>query len=195
MNGQLKPGTSPLSYACWIGNQPALSPRKYTPSNAVKKAGNALRAIMPGTTNVSSAPPRRQAAIIPIAVPNTNASRNAIPTSTIEYGQHASDDLGDGCRVVRGRDAEVEVAEPVQVGDVVVPDRPFAAAEQRLVGLDDSRVRLDLSGREALQDTADRVARHQARQQEVQRQGDPDGERRRRRICEGASASEKGPDE
>ena len=52
----------------------------------MKKAGNALSAIMPGTTNVSSAPPRRHAAIIPIAVPSTNARRNAIPTSTIEYG-------------------------------------------------------------------------------------------------------------
>jgi len=77
---------SPLSYACWIGNHCSFRPRKYTPRSAVKKAGNALNAISVGTTTVSTAPPRRHAAIIPITVPSTNASTNETPTRKIEYG-------------------------------------------------------------------------------------------------------------
>ena len=71
-------------------------------------------------------------------------------------GEHATDDLRDRRRVVRRRDPEVQVRKAVQVDDVVVPDRPLAAAEQCLVGLDDPRVRLDLRRREALQHAADR---------------------------------------
>ncbi len=53
----------------------------------MKNAGNAPSAMNVGTTTVSTAPPRRHAAIIPIAVPSTNAIRNATPTRKIEYGQ------------------------------------------------------------------------------------------------------------
>ena len=38
------------------------------------------------TITLSTAPPRRHAAIIPISVPTTNASTNATPTRKIEYG-------------------------------------------------------------------------------------------------------------
>ena len=83
---QLKPGVSELPYACWIGNQPAFSPRKYTATSEVKNAGNAPSDISVGTTMLSTSPPRRQAAIIPIVIPRANASTNATPTRKIEYG-------------------------------------------------------------------------------------------------------------
>ena len=50
----------------------------------MKNAGNALSAINAGTMTLSTAPPRRQAAIMPIGVPITNARKNAMPTSKIE---------------------------------------------------------------------------------------------------------------
>ena len=52
----------------------------------MKNAGKALSAMKIGTTTLSNAPPRRHAATIPIAMPITNASRNATPTRNIEYG-------------------------------------------------------------------------------------------------------------
>ena len=39
-----------------------------------------------GTNTLSTTPPRRQAATIPMAVPRTNESKNATPTRKIEYG-------------------------------------------------------------------------------------------------------------
>ena len=39
-----------------------------------------------GVSTLSTIPPRRHAAIIPIAVPSTKASTNAVPTRKIEYG-------------------------------------------------------------------------------------------------------------
>jgi hypothetical protein len=50
----------------------------------VKNAGIALIAMNIGTTTLSTRPPRRQAANIPIAIPNTNESANATPTRKIE---------------------------------------------------------------------------------------------------------------
>ena len=50
----------------------------------MKNAGNAPSAISVGTATLSTAPPRRQAAIMPIVVPSTNASRKATPTRKIE---------------------------------------------------------------------------------------------------------------
>ena len=52
----------------------------------MKKAGNALSESSVGTTTLSTAPPRRQAASIPTVVPTTNASAKATPTRKIEYG-------------------------------------------------------------------------------------------------------------
>ena len=52
----------------------------------MKKAGNAPSAMNVGTKTLSTTPPRRHAATIPIAVPMTNARRNATPTRKIEYG-------------------------------------------------------------------------------------------------------------
>jgi len=52
----------------------------------VKNAGNAPSAMKAGTRNVSVNLPRRHAATIPTTVPTTKASRNATPTSAIEYG-------------------------------------------------------------------------------------------------------------
>ena len=90
--------------------------------------------------------------------------------------QRPADHLRHGRRVVRRRDAEVEVRDPVQVGDVVLPDRVVAAAEQRLVGLDDSRIGGELRGRQVLEQAAERAPRHEPREQEVDRQRDPDRE-------------------
>src|SRR2546422_3603764 len=45
-------------------------------------------------------------------------------------------------------------------------------AEEDLVGLDDPGVRLDLRRRESLEHAAERVARHQPRQEEVQRRSE-----------------------
>ena len=64
----------------------------------------------------------------------------------------------------------------MQVLPVRSPDRLMAAAQQRLVRLDDSRVRLDLRRREVLEDASDRIARHHARKQERDRQRHPSGE-------------------
>ena len=113
---------------------------------------------------------------MPIAVPRRNAKQNAIADEDDRVRQRPRHDLGHLRRVVRRRDAEVERRDAVQVLDVALPDRLVAAAEQRLVGLDDPGVRLDLRRGEPLEDAADRVARHQARQQEVERQRHPDGE-------------------
>src|SRR4051794_41513553 len=63
----------------------------------------------------------------------------------------------------------------MQVVDVVTPDRLLPAAEELLIFLDDPRVRLDLCRAETLKDPADRIAGHEPRQQEGQRQRDPDG--------------------
>ncbi len=52
----------------------------------MKKAGNAPSPISVGTKNVSTVPPRRHAATIPIPIPMMKASRNATPTRAIEYG-------------------------------------------------------------------------------------------------------------
>ena len=52
----------------------------------MKKAGNALSESSVGTTMLSTAPPRRQAASMPIVVPSTNARMKATPTRKIEYG-------------------------------------------------------------------------------------------------------------
>ena len=52
----------------------------------MKNAGNAPSAMQRRDDDVSNAPPRRQAAIIPTVVPRTNAIRNATPTRKIEYG-------------------------------------------------------------------------------------------------------------
>ena len=52
----------------------------------MKNAGNAPSAMSVGTKNVSTAPPRRHAATIPIVMPMTNARRNETPTRKIEYG-------------------------------------------------------------------------------------------------------------
>ena len=64
----------------------------------------------------------------------------------------------------------------VQVRDVVLPDRVMTAAEQRLVGLDEARVRGELRGVQMREQPGDRVPRHQSRQQEVDRQGGPERE-------------------
>ena len=52
----------------------------------MKKAGKAPSASSVGVKTLSTTPPRRHAAIIPIAVPMTNASAKATPTRKIEYG-------------------------------------------------------------------------------------------------------------
>ena len=52
----------------------------------MKNAGNALSAMKVGTKTLSTNPPRRQAANIPIAVPITNERKKATPTRKIEYG-------------------------------------------------------------------------------------------------------------
>jgi len=68
------------------------------------------------------------------------------------------------------------VCDPAEVGDVVVPDRVVTAAEQDLVGVDDPWVRLNLRWREVLEDPAEGIAGHQPREQEVDRQRDPNRE-------------------
>ncbi len=50
----------------------------------MKKAGNAPRAISVGTTKLSTAPPRFQAAIMPMLMPMTKARAKATPTRAIE---------------------------------------------------------------------------------------------------------------
>ena len=56
----------------------------YTATSAVKNAGNALIESSVGTTTLSTAPPRRQAAIIPTVMPKMKARRKANPTRKIE---------------------------------------------------------------------------------------------------------------
>ena len=46
-----------------------------------------ILAFVIGTTMLSTAPPRRQAAIMPTVVPSTNARMKATPTRKIEYGR------------------------------------------------------------------------------------------------------------
>ena len=50
----------------------------------MKNAGKAPSDMKTGTRTESTAPPRRHAAIMPIAVPIRNAKRKATPTRTIE---------------------------------------------------------------------------------------------------------------
>ena len=50
----------------------------------MKNAGNALSVMKVGTKTLSTNPPRRQAANIPIAVPIRNERKKATPTRKIE---------------------------------------------------------------------------------------------------------------
>ena len=90
--------------------------------------------------------------------------------------QRPADHLGHGRRVVRRRDAEVEVRDPAEVRDVVLPDRVVATAEQRLVGLMIPGLAESCDGLRCCEQPADRAAGHQPREQEVDRQRDPDRE-------------------
>ena len=102
-----------------------------------KKAGNDCRAMSAGSEDVvhqASPSPRGER-------PQRRADEERAEETGADQEdrprQRVADHLGHGRRVVGGGDAEVEVRDPAQVDDVVVPDRVVAAAEQRLVGLDD----------------------------------------------------------
>jgi hypothetical protein len=129
-----------------------------------------------GTNTLSTTPPRRHAGDHPDRGADDEREQERDPDEEDRVRQRPADHLGHRRRVVRRRETEIEVHDPAQVRDVVLPDRLIATAEHRLVRLDQARVGGKLGGVEMLKQSGDRVPRHQPGKQEVDRQRNPDCE-------------------
>jgi hypothetical protein len=155
-----------------------------------QKYGIVLKNVVTGMI-ASSLLPRFQPTIAPATVPIVNEMIVAMPTRPSVHGRAGGEHLGDRAQAVQRRDAEVAAQQHPPVLDVLLPDR--------LVGVDaeqDAQRLLGLGAHAAVarEVRADRVALHEARQEEVDRDGRPQREqvealRVRRRSATGPAGS------
>ncbi|MCY1224025.1 hypothetical protein D9M72_361670 [compost metagenome] len=81
MNSQLKLGSMVSLNACRMGNQPSVTPKRYSAPMASQKYGKEPMKIRMGGSAESMAPPRRHAARMPSRLPTTAAITSAVPPS------------------------------------------------------------------------------------------------------------------
>ena len=92
-------------------------------------------------------------------------------------GERPRDDFGDGRREVRGRDAEVTAEDLLEVVPVRLEERLLLHVQVLAQVVDHVRVRGELRRRHPRHQPVERRAGHQARQQEIEGDRAPEGNR------------------
>ena len=146
----------------------------YSATIASQKYGNALRNASTDGSHASNQPWRFQAADDTQERADREADDNGTPREEQRPGEPRTDHFGDGSREVGDGDTEVAAQHVAQVRDVLLQQRCFREPEGLTQRLDGLRAQPTAeSGKER----GCRIARHQTRQEEVQRQCDPARER------------------
>ena len=168
-----RPTVSRDVVAALSGSQWSLIANSQIEIRAIQKYGNAEVITKIGGSTLSSSPPRLQAPSEPTSVPRTKASTVVTPTSAERPRQRLQHHLATGVREERERDAEVAASK-------MLPRYVKYGREQALVGVDAEgdlervqRLRVEVAP-VAGHHRQRRVAGHEARDEEVDRDRRPE---------------------
>ena len=123
MNSAENAGVRPAVKACRNGNQPSVTPNRYSAPMASKKYGNDPTKTRQGWKVESRKPPRRQAARMPEQVAQDDRDDQGGAPEKQGPPDLAGDDVGDRSGEPGDRHTQVAGEDAVPVAEVLLPDR------------------------------------------------------------------------